>query len=136
MAIHLNETRIRGNVGRSPELRYSKKGDAIVNLSIATRPRRRNEDGEWEDGDTEWHQITCFRQVAERMAKQAQKGCLVDVTGRLTYDKYTRSGEDTPRYRAKILARDAQVMSTPARKPANESPSEENEEIPFPDDDE
>jgi len=135
MAIHVNETRIRGNVGKNAELRYNQKGVAFASFSVATRPRRKNRDsGDWEDGPTEWHQITCMGALAERMAKQAQKGTLVDITGRLTYDSYTRDGENRPRTVAKIWARDAQVMNFQAQKEPSSTPASDgdNEEIPFP----
>lgn len=69
-----------GNLGADPEVRFTGKGDEMVNLSVAVTTRRRNESGEWED-HTDWLRVRCMGRLAD-VAKRAQKGWRVLVDGR------------------------------------------------------
>ena len=48
----LNKMMIIGNLGADPELRYTTGGAAVCSFGIAYTPRRRNANGDWEDGET------------------------------------------------------------------------------------
>lgn len=75
---------IAGNVGRDPELRWSKAGKAICNFSVAVTHKR------GDDESTSWLDVVCFDQHAENVAESVKKGTRVIVSGRLqvrTYEK-------------------------------------------------
>ena len=96
---------IVGNAGRDPELRFSKQGKAIVTLPVAVGSRRRDESGQWVDGDTSWFRVTAFEPAAQAVADQVKKGSTVIVTGRLKVSEWT--GQDgSKRTTAEILADD------------------------------
>lgn len=76
-----NKITIIGNLTRDPELRYTTGGTAVANFSVAYTPRRRNANGEWEDGDTSFFNCTAWRDLGEHIAGSFQKGQRVIVLG-------------------------------------------------------
>jgi single-strand DNA-binding protein len=79
----MNEIKVIGNVGKDPEIRYSKAGKAVVKFSVAdTR-------GKDDQKQTTWHNVTVFDEQAENVAEQVKKGARVLVVGRLNKESYT-----------------------------------------------
>jgi single-strand DNA-binding protein len=76
-----NYVQIIGNVTRDPELRFTTSGAAVCSFGIAWTPRRRNANGEWEDGDTSFFNCSAWRDLAENIAASISKGNRVVVTG-------------------------------------------------------
>ena len=75
--------RLHGASWRTPEIRYTKEGQATAQLGIAVNRR-------WQDRTTqEWQEATsffdvvCWRDLAENVALSLSKGMRVIVTGRL-----------------------------------------------------
>jgi len=83
-----NHISLSGNVGRDPELRFTKQGGAVCTFSLAHTTRVKQGDT-WADGDTMWVKVTCWRRTAEQVANDVTKGSRVVVTGRLVVDKWT-----------------------------------------------
>lgn len=79
---------IDGRLAADPELRFGKTGTAICNMRLVASDRRQNDHGEWEDGDTLWIDVTCFRQLAENCVESFQKGDLVLVHGKLKTEEW------------------------------------------------
>jgi len=82
-----NKIFILGNLGQTPELRYSNAGNPVTRFSVATHERFRSAGGEDED-HTEWHRIVVFGTAAENCSKFLKKGSLVLVEGKLRTRKY------------------------------------------------
>lgn len=79
-----NAVTIIGNCTREPELRYTNSGLQIANFGVAINQRRRNADtGQWEDGETSYFDVSCFRELAENVAESIGKGTRVIVSGQL-----------------------------------------------------
>lgn len=76
-----NYIQIIGNVTRDPELRFTTSGAAVCSFGIAWTPRRRNPNGEWEDGDTSFFNCSAWRDLGENIAASITKGTRVVVTG-------------------------------------------------------
>jgi single-strand DNA-binding protein len=85
-----NFVQIIGNVTRDPELRFTTGGAAVCSFGIAYTPRRRNANGEWEDGDTSFFNCSAWRDLGENIAASITKGTRVVVTGSVR----TRDWED------------------------------------------
>jgi single-strand DNA-binding protein len=79
---------IIGNLGRDPEMRYTPSGVPVVDLSVATNRRWKNQDGS-DAEETVWFRCTAWRQLAEMVNQYAQKGKQVYIEGRLVPDKET-----------------------------------------------
>ncbi len=76
-----NFVQIIGNVTRDPELRFTTSGVAVCSFGIAWTPRRRNANGEWEDGETSFFNCSAWRDLGENIAASIGKGNRVVVTG-------------------------------------------------------
>jgi single-strand DNA-binding protein len=84
-----------GNVGREPELRFTKNGLAVCKFSLAVQERYKDQStGQWEDGNTTWYEVSAWGNTAEAVADDIHKGMRVVVIGSFKVDEYeTRDGE-------------------------------------------
>lgn len=75
---------VRGFVGGDVRLITTDKGLPIATFRVGATPRRYNrESGEWENQETNWYSVTCFRQLATNVHAAVRKGDPVVVSGRL-----------------------------------------------------
>jgi single-strand DNA-binding protein len=80
----LNKVMIIGNLGRDPELRYTQRGTAVCNFTVAVnRPGRSDESGQRSEDETEWFSVVAWDKLAETCSQFLQKGRKVYVEGRL-----------------------------------------------------
>ncbi|HEX3828201.1 MAG TPA: single-stranded DNA-binding protein [Sporichthyaceae bacterium] len=85
---------IAGNLGDDPELRHTPNGKANVRMRVAVTERRRDDGGEWVDGDTSWYTVIAWDTLAENATQTLSKGARVIVHGRLAERSYeTKDGE-------------------------------------------
>ena len=87
----MNEPQISlsGNLAFDPSLRYTPNGVAVVDLRIASTQRRKVGDA-WEDGETLWFDVACWKQLAEHVSTSLHKGDRVTVAGRLAQKSWKR----------------------------------------------
>ena len=78
-----NTVTVLGNLTRDVELRYTTSGRAVANLSIAQSDRRKNDKGEWEDGNTSFFEVVAWAELGEHAAESLTKGMRVFATGRM-----------------------------------------------------
>jgi single-strand DNA-binding protein len=83
----MNKTFLCGNLGKDPELKYTQSGYPMVNLSLATKDRRKNNQDQWVD-ETDWHRVVIGGKQAENAAKYLKKGREVTIVGKLKTRKY------------------------------------------------
>lgn len=83
----INKVILIGNLGKDPEVRYLEGGVAVARFSIATNESYKDKSGNWQT-QTEWHDVVCWRALAERAEKQLKKGMQIFVEGKLTHRKY------------------------------------------------
>lgn len=98
----LNMVQLIGNLGRDPEIRYTKTGQAVSNLNLATTDSWKTKTGERQER-TEWHKIVLWGPLAELSNNYLQKGSQIYVSGKIT----TRQWEDKDggkRYNTEIVA--------------------------------
>lgn len=96
-----------GNLTSNPELKFTPQGVARAGFRIACGERKKNEQGEWVDGDTTFINVTVWRNLAENVAESLQKGDTVTVIGRLK----SRTVEDEERGKATFFDVDATDVS-------------------------
>lgn len=94
--IGVNKVILIGNLGKDPDVvsfpqDHTAEGVVVKKASfpLATTENRRNRDGERVE-QTEWHNVVCWRTLAEIAEKILRKGTSIYVEGRLQ----TRSWED------------------------------------------
>lgn len=96
-----------GNLTADPELKFTREGSARCGFRIACGERKKNEQGEWVDGDTTFINVTTWRNLAENVAESLVKGDTVTVVGRLK----SRTVEDDERGKATFFDVDAQDVA-------------------------
>ena len=102
MAEGLNRVMLIGNLGQDPELRYTKTGQPILNMRLATSESFLNRDNERQER-TEWHTVILWGKRGEALNKFLSKGKQLCVEGRLQ----TRQWEDKDgnrRYTTEVVA--------------------------------
>ena len=84
----INKTTLIGHVGQEVEIRKLDNGTPVGRFSLATSESYKDTAGELQT-ETQWHNITVWRQQAELAEKLIKKGSLVYIDGKITYKKYT-----------------------------------------------
>lgn len=103
-----NKVILIGNVGKDPEVRHLETGIAVASFTLATSERYRNRNGELQD-QTEWHNIVCWRNLAELSEKYIKKGAQIFVEGKIR----TRSWADqsgAKRFTTEIVADNIRLL--------------------------
>ncbi len=85
----INKVILVGHLGRDPEVRTFESGSKRASFSLATSEYRKDKDGNRIE-QTEWHNIICWRTLAENAEKYLQKGKMIYLEGRLR----TRNWDD------------------------------------------
>lgn len=85
----VNKVILIGNLGRDPEIRYTRSGTAVANLNIATSESWTDQNGQRQER-TEWHRVVAWNKLAEIAKEYLTKGKQVYIEGRLQ----TRSWDD------------------------------------------
>ncbi len=119
--IGVNKVILIGNLGRNPDVvafpqDHRDEVSSMVkkaSFPLATTEYRRNRDGERVE-QTEWHNVVCWKMLAEIAEKILRKGTQIYVEGRLQ----TRSWEDkegNKRYITEVVADNFTVLANKNR---------------------
>lgn len=137
MAKGLNKVMLIGRLGKDPELKYTEKGTAYCNFSIATDESYKDENGNKVER-TEWHNIVTWRKLAEICQQYLKKGSKIYCEGKLQTDSYEKDG--LKRYSTKIVMTDMAMLdsktandkvSDESAKPVDSSNPGEEDDLPF-----
>lgn len=101
----VNKVILIGNLGRDPELRYTKNGQAVANFSLATSDNFTSKDGQREER-TEWHRIVAWGKTAELCTQYLTKGRTAYIEGQLR----TREWEDKEGHKRQTTEVHAQTV--------------------------
>lgn len=106
----LNRVTIMGNVGRDPEIRYVDENVAVCSFSVATTESYTAKSGERVE-QTEWHNITLWRGLADIAEKYVKKGDPIYIEGRLrTYSYQDKENPSVTKYRTEIVGNDIRLL--------------------------
>ena len=98
----INRVILIGNLGSKPEIKYSSKGNALANLSVATSERWTDKNTGEKHDRTEWHRVVLFGEFAELAGQSLDKGTKVYIQGKLTTRKWQdKNGQD--RYTTEVV---------------------------------
>ena len=121
----INRVVLVGRLGKDPEVRVTPGGVSVCNMRLAVTRRFPNQQGERE---TDWFDVTAWRQRAEYCGRYLSKGALIAVEGRLQVrDWQTQSGEARRVY--EVVADNVQSLgpgraARPGEEPAEATPEE------------
>jgi single-strand DNA-binding protein len=80
----INNLFLIGNLVEAPEVVVTTAGTARARFRVASTERRRDPVTEtWQDGESVFVQVTCWRRLAENVGNSLDKGDRVIVSGRL-----------------------------------------------------
>lgn len=99
----INKVILIGRTANKPSIKEGKSGTKYCHFSLVTNT------GYGEKKQTDWHDITSFGKTAELCAQYIDKGSLIMIEGRITYDKYEKDGKTTKT--TKIIADNVTFLS-------------------------
>jgi single-strand DNA-binding protein len=92
--LSLNEVRLIGNLGSDPEIRATKSGKNVANLSVATTDRWKDKTTGERKERTEWHRIAVFAPgLVKAIEAHYRKGQRVYIEGRLQTRSWEKDGQ-------------------------------------------
>ena len=130
---------IIGYLGSDPEIKYTKAGDPVANLSIATSESWKDKNSGDLQEKVEWHRVVMFSRLAEIAEQYLKKGSKVFVEGKLQTRKW-QDQEGKDRYTTEVVAKEMTMLDSRSTSQAQEnSPKVESdkpkddfeEDIPF-----
>lgn len=113
----LNKVLLIGNAGRDPDVRHLESGTVTATFSLATTERFRDRNSGETKEQTEWHNIVCWRNLAEIAEKYVRKGTQLFIEGRIRTRSYNDKDGNT-RYMTEIVADNMQLLGRKADNPA------------------
>ena len=81
----------KARLGADPEMVTGSNGSTVARMRVVTNGRRMV-DGDWQDTDTSWWQVTAFGRQAEAAAEQLRKGDLVLIQGKVKQREWEKDG--------------------------------------------
>lgn len=100
----MNLVILEGRLGRDPELRHTAGGKPVCNFSLATSQKFTDKGGKKRE-NVQWHRITCWGNLAERVGQYLKKGRRILISnGRLEYSEYKDKESGETKYSTTIVA--------------------------------
>jgi single-strand DNA-binding protein len=109
MAAYLNRVLLMGNLTRDPEVRYTPKGTAVTDISIAINRVMGSEEGERREEVT-YVDITLWGRQAEVAQQYLTKGRGVFIEGRLQLDTWDDRQTGQKRSKLKVVGENMQML--------------------------
>jgi single-strand DNA-binding protein len=85
----LNKVQLIGRLGKDPEVKHTNDNVPVAKFSLATTETYKDKSGQKQE-TTEWHNIVCWRNLAEIAERYLTKGKQVYIEGKIK----TRSWDD------------------------------------------
>ena len=103
----MNKVLLLGNLGASPDLRFTATGTAVLNFRLATNETfvDRNKEPQ---SRTDWHSVVVWGARAQGLSKVLAKGTSVLVEGGLRTSTFEKDG--VKRYKTEVHARDIHLL--------------------------
>ena len=104
MSFGLNRAEVIGRLGADVTVNHLTSGGRVANLSIATDESYIDKTSGERVDKTEWHRAVTFQPgLVDMLVKNARKGRLVYVAGKLQTRRWRKEGEDSDRFSTEIL---------------------------------
>ena len=121
----INKVILVGNLGRDPEVKTLDGGAKMARFTLATTESYKDRTSGERKDLTEWHNVVCWRNLAEIAEKYLAKGKQIYLEGKLR----TRSWDDNgvKKYVTEVVADTFTMLgraenSTPVENPASSAP--------------
>ena len=107
----VNKVILIGNVTRDPEIRYTPKGTALVELGLAVNRRYTAENGEKRE-ETTFVDVTFWGRTAEIANEYLRKGRPVYIEGRLQLDSWDDKTTGQKRSKLRVVGEEMQMLGS------------------------
>lgn len=131
-----NSVQLIGHLGGDPEVKHLENGSKITRIRIATTESYKTASGEWKE-ETQWHSVSGWANIADRMEKYLHKGSFVLIEGKLTYREFVDTN-GVKKYFTEVRANSVMLLD---KKTTEQQPSlteqnqvaenESNDDLPF-----
>ena len=108
---NLNKVMLIGNITRDPEIRYTPKGTALVELGLAVNRRYTAENGEKRE-ETTFVDVTLWGRTAEIANEYLRKGRSVYIEGRLQLDTWDDKTTGQKRSKLRVVGEEMQMLGS------------------------
>ncbi len=102
----MNRVCLIGNLTKAVEVRYTQKGMAIANFTLAIRREIKKEDGTY---DSDFINCVAYGKQAEALGKYLDKGSTLSVEGKIQTGSYEKDGKKV--YTTDIIVDKIQFLS-------------------------
>src|ERR1017187_2614484 len=102
MSKGVNAVFLLGNVGKTPEVKFTTSGTAVATFSLATTDRYKDKSGEYQD-KVSWHNLKAFAKTAEIVEKYVDKGKQLYIRGKLDYQSWEDKETGQKKYKTEII---------------------------------
>ena len=104
MSFGLNRAEVIGRLGADVTVNHLTSGGRVANMSLATDEGYIDRNSGSRVDKTEWHRVVTFQPgLIDMLSKNAKKGRLVYVAGRMQTRSWRKDGEDSDRFSTEIL---------------------------------
>jgi single-strand DNA-binding protein len=105
----INKVILVGNVGRDAEVRFTQGGTPVASFSLATSEVYTDKTTGQRTEKTEWHNIVCWRRLAEIAGQYVQKGRQLYIEGKLSTRDWV-DPQGVKHYKTEIIADTFQLL--------------------------
>jgi len=112
----VNSVVLIGRLTRDPEHAYTPQGISVCNMGLAVDRMTKRDDGSYE---TDFFNVTAWRNTADFAARYLQKGRLVRVEGRIQIREYIDQASGAKKKVTEIIAERLQGLDKPSNTPAS-----------------
>ena len=102
--VSFNRVVLAGNLTRDPELRFTQQGVPVANFSIAVNRVRSKSEA------VDFFNVSCWRELGERVANYKKKGDPIVVEGHLQYRTWQTPPDGTKRSAVEVVANNVQFL--------------------------
>ena len=114
--VSFNRVVLAGNLTKDPELRFTQNGVPVCNFPIAV-----NRVGSKKSEAVDFFNVSCWRELGERVANYKKKGDPILVEGRLQYRTW-QAPDGTKRSAVEVVADRVQFLSRGQNPQAEKNP--------------
>jgi len=106
----VNKVILIGNLGKDPEVRHLENGSVVASFPLATSESYTDRQTGEKKENTDWHDIVCWRGLAEIAGKYLHKGSQVYIEGKLRKRSW-QDKEGNTRYNTEVVGEEMTILS-------------------------
>lgn len=116
---HFNSVNLSGTLTRDPEVKFTPKGTAVCQASLAINRRWKDDQGNKQE-ETVFVEVECWGKTASTIGDWCKKGHTIFIEGRLKLDKWTDKETQKERSKLKVVAERFHFVDKPQAEKEND----------------